>query len=276
MPFSRKTMCDWCLACADLFAPLIEIAADEVRASRVVGTDDTTVKIRDARRKEQYTGRFWPYRGDADHPLTVFDYTPDHSRDGPARFLQGYQGFLQADAANLYDQIFLKSNGRIIEVGCWAHARRKFHEVRDLAPLHAQTALAQVHGLYAIERELRKRCADDWSELDLEKQYLLIAAERQARSRPLLAQFCDWMGATSPKLIPSPPVRAALDYACTHCRALCPSPHDVRVTPGGEYVDGELRLNLPFLRVADLVPFLSRRRGPIRTPGSASSVPGPA
>lgn len=141
MPFSRKTMCDWCLACADLFAPLIEIAADEVRTSRVMGTDDTTVKIRDAKRKEQYTGRFWSYRGDADHPLTVFDYTADHSRDGPAKFLQRYRGFLQADAANLYDQIFLKSEGLIIEVGCWAHARRKFDEVRNLAPLYAHTAL---------------------------------------------------------------------------------------------------------------------------------------
>lgn len=241
MPFSRKTMCDWCLASADLFAPLIEIAADEVRASRVVGTDDTTVKIRDARQKEQYTGRFWPYRGDADHPLTVFDYTADHSRDGPARFLQGYQGFLQADAANLYDQIFLKSDGRIIEVGCWAHARRKFHEVRDLAPLHAQAALVHVHGLYAIERELRKRCAGDWSELDLEKQYLLIAAERQARSRPLLEQFCHWLEAMSPKLIPSHPVRGAVDYALNHWQALCRYTEDGRLSIDNNAVEGEIR-----------------------------------
>ena len=101
-------------------------------ASHVIHTDDTSVKVRDAWQKRKYTGRFWPYVGDPLHPLTVFDFTTTHQRDGPAAFLKDYRGYLQADAFNGYDGIYLESQGRIVEVGCWAHARRKFHESRRL------------------------------------------------------------------------------------------------------------------------------------------------
>ena len=53
------------------------------------------------------------------HPLTVFDYTTNHTRDGPAAFLKDYRGYMQADAFNGYDGIYLGSQGRIIEVACW-------------------------------------------------------------------------------------------------------------------------------------------------------------
>ena len=91
-------------------------------ASHVIHTDDTSVKVRDAWRKLKYTGRFWPYVGDALHSLTVFDYTTNHQRAGPAAFLKDYRGYLQADAFNGYDGIYLESQGRIVEVACWARA----------------------------------------------------------------------------------------------------------------------------------------------------------
>jgi len=83
------------------------LAVRVVLASHVLHTDDTSVKVRDAWRKLKYTGRFWPYVGDPLHPLTVFDYTTTHQRDGPAAFLKDYRGYLQADAFNGYDGICL-------------------------------------------------------------------------------------------------------------------------------------------------------------------------
>src|SRR3954453_21020773 len=99
---------------------------EEVLGSAVLHSDDTPVKVRDAHSKSQHLGRFWTYLGDQDHPLTVFDYTPDRSRVGPTEFLKGYRGYLQADAYSGYDRIFADSGGAIVEVACWAHARRKF------------------------------------------------------------------------------------------------------------------------------------------------------
>jgi len=68
----------------------------------------------------------WTYYGDEEHEHIVFDYTPNHARAGPAAFLSGFEGYLQADAYAGYDEIY--AGGKVIEVGCWAHARRKFFE----------------------------------------------------------------------------------------------------------------------------------------------------
>jgi transposase len=121
---SRQTMDGWWLATAEFLQPLYALAIRVVLASHVIHTDDTTVKIRDAWRKQKHTGRFWPYVGDPLHPLTVFDYTATHQRAGPAAFLKDYRGYLQADAFNGYDGIYLESQGRIVEMFRSRHHQR--------------------------------------------------------------------------------------------------------------------------------------------------------
>ena len=66
------------------------------------------------------TGRIWPYLGDSQHPVVVLDYTPTRGRDGPAKFLNGYKGYLQADAYCVYDAFFKPARG-LTEVGCMMH-----------------------------------------------------------------------------------------------------------------------------------------------------------
>ena len=87
----------------------------------------TGVKVLDQRLEFARTGRIWPYVGDARHPVIVYDYTPTRARAGPAKFLEGYKGHLQADAYSVYDAFFRPGRG-LIEVGCMAHARRYFHK----------------------------------------------------------------------------------------------------------------------------------------------------
>jgi transposase len=200
---------------------LYDLAIGVVLASHVVHTDDTSVRVRDAWRKEKHTARFWPYVGDALHALTVFDYTPTRQRDGPAQFLKDYRGYLQADAFNGYDGIYLESQGRIVEVACWAHARRKFHECPRLNAARMETALAWVGKLYAVEKDLRERCEGEWLTLSLDERAERIAAERQERSRPVLADFRTWLEAESPKVLPKSDVRGAMDYTLNNWAALC-------------------------------------------------------
>lgn len=218
---SRQTMDGWWLGTAEFLQPLYTLAIGVVLGSHVIHTDDTSVKVRDAWRKQKHKGYFWPYVGDPLHPLTVFDYTTNHQRDGPATFLKDYHGYLQADAFNGYDGIYLESQGRIIEVACWAHARRKFHESRRLDPLRMETALAWIGKLYAVEKDLRERCHGEWQPLTLEERAVRIAAERQERSRPLLSGFHAWLEAEAPKVLPKSPVRGAMDYTLNNWAALC-------------------------------------------------------
>jgi transposase len=221
MRIPRQTSDGWVLACAELLVPLHRLMIGIVLGSQAVHTDDTPVKVRDAWRKLKYTGRFWTYVGDGQHPLTVFDYTASRKRDGPAEFLKNYRGYLQADAFGGYDGIYAGSNGQIVEAGCWAHARRKFHESRRHDAARMETALAWIAQLYAVERELRERRESQWQDISLEEQMSRVAAERQTRSRPLLDQFNSWLETESPKVLPKSAARAAMDYTLSNWAALC-------------------------------------------------------
>lgn len=216
--FPRSTTCDWWLACADLLTPLYQVLVSEVLASLVVGADATRIHVRDTHLKVQHTGFFWLYRGDERHPFSAFDFSPDQSRDGPEKFLKNYSGYLQCDAAGVYDNFFVGS--RMIEAGCWAHARRRFHEARQLDPRIGQTALAYIGQLYEVERELRERRGTEWRELDLDELAARVVAARQERSQPVLANFRAWLDAEWPQLLPKNPLRVAMDYTLRHWDAL--------------------------------------------------------
>ena len=120
---SRKTMGGWLAQCAKLLDPLHQLMKKELFGSKVIGTDDTSVKVLDRKLPFARTGRIWPYVGDAHHPVIVYDYTPTRGRAGPAKFLEGYTGYLQADAYSVYDAFFKPARG-LTEVGCWMHSRR--------------------------------------------------------------------------------------------------------------------------------------------------------
>ena len=83
----RSTLCDWIAAAADLALPLYERMQELALRSRVLHTDDTTVKLLDPLFDRARTARFWTYIGDAAHPYTLFDFTDSRRRDGPVKFL---------------------------------------------------------------------------------------------------------------------------------------------------------------------------------------------
>lgn len=128
---SRKTMCGWLAQCADLLNPLYRSLKEVLFQSKVIGTDDTSVKVLDAKLPFARTGRIWPYYGDKEHPVILYDYTATRERAGPEKFLKGYRGYLQADAYGGYDAFFKDPARGLIEVGCWAHARRYYHKALE-------------------------------------------------------------------------------------------------------------------------------------------------
>jgi transposase len=225
---SRQTTCGWAMHCADLFRPLYELMIKEVLASYVVNADDTFVKIRDAQRKLKCTGYFHTYVGDGRHPLIVFDYTSGHGRDGPQNFLRNFRGYLQADAAPIYDNLFNHPRQLILEVGCWMHGRRNFFEDRATDRPRAELVLARIRQLYAVETELKARCADEWRDLSREELEDRIVDVRQERSVPVLTTLHAWLEAEKPNLLPKAALRGAIDYLLNHWQAL------VRYTTDGK------------------------------------------
>ena len=170
---------------------------------------NVALKVLDPELDHTRTGRFWAYVGDDRHRYTVYDYTPNRKRDGPQQFLKDYRGVLQADAFGGYDGIFLKSNGRIVEAACCAHARRKFYEARETSPAIAHQALAFFSRLYAIEH--------DGQALSPEARRAL----RQEQSVPILADMHAWLNEQLRGLRPQSPVTGAIKYSLKNWDALC-------------------------------------------------------
>jgi hypothetical protein len=186
---------------ADLLKPLVERMAELVLQSRVVQTDDTPVPVLDPGSRRTRTGHLWVYLGDAVHPYAVFDFTPTYSGDGPRAFLGDYTGYVQADALKQYDGLFDRAPPRPMEVGCFAHARRKFHDARASDPARAHEALARIRRLYDVEADIRP--LDDADRL----------AARGCQARPVLEALFDWLGEQQGQGLPKSPMAVAVGYA---------------------------------------------------------------
>ena len=186
--------------------PLVELMAERVRQSQVIHTDDTTVPIQSPGAKQCRKGRIWCYLCDEANSYTVYDYTPNRSRDGPAKWLSGYEGYLQADVYGGYDGIFHSQN--VTEVACWAHARRKFYDAQDSDEERATQMLALIGELYAIEREVKG--VDDAMRLQL----------RQTRSVPVLDRIKTWLDREQEVVLPRSPMATAITYAQNQWTAL--------------------------------------------------------
>src|SRR6266851_3363424 len=141
---------------------------------------------------------------DASGPISIrwaarssFDATPTHDGEGPATFLARFVGKLQADAYAGYDALF--ASGRVLEIGCWAHGRRRFVDA-FLTDGSAAQMVALIQQLYQVEH------AD--TDLDPEQRHVL----RQQQSVPLLAKIETLRQELARTVLPKSPLGDAIRY----------------------------------------------------------------
>ena len=204
---ARSTQCDWVQAAADLLRPLYERQKELLLRSPVLWTDDTPVTLLGGGPEGSRTGRFWAYIGE-EHPYSVYDFTESRARDGPAKFLAGFQGYLHADAYGGYDQIYLGSNDSIREVACWAHARRKFFEAIHSSPRDAHQLLEWIRRLYDVEDRARELSAD------------ARRAFRAAEAEPVLDRIEAYLAQLERRALPKSVLAKAVSYAQNQWQSL--------------------------------------------------------
>jgi len=226
---SRSTLCDWVRNVADLLRPLHELEKELVRKGPVIWTDDTPVTVLGGEKGGSHKGRFWVYIGPAEFPYDVYDFTFNRKRDGPAQFLANYAGYLQADAFSGYDGIFTGSDGQVLEVACWAHARRKFFDARSSSPAEATLILEMIRRLYDVED--RARPLDDDARRGL----------RQAEAVPILDRLRAELDRLSSRLLPKSALAQAVTYALNQWQALCRYTQDGRLTIDNNISERRLR-----------------------------------
>jgi transposase len=205
---SRKSMCGWLAQCAALLKPLYASLKGVLFESKVIGTDDTGVKVLDRKLTFARMGRIWPYYGDKEHPVIAYDYTPTRERAGPEKFLKGYRGYLQADAYGGYDAFFKDPARGLIEVGCWAHARRYFHKALDSDQGRMGPALLLIAQLYRVEDRARLLSVEDRLRL------------RKTESQPILDKLREYLLEIQMEVLPKSPEGRAARYALKNWTAL--------------------------------------------------------
>jgi len=214
---SLSTLADQVGACTVALRPLHDLIASHVMAAERLHGDDTPVPVLAKGKTDK--GRAWVYVrddrpfGGPDPPAALFRYSRDRSGDHPVEHLESFAGILQADSFAGYNRLYAATRlpGPVTEVPCWAHSRRKFFELADIAaskgrknappisPL-AMEAVKRIDLLFDIERSIKGKSAS--------RRH----AVRQELSAPLVAELETWMRAERARLSRHAPVAKAMDY----------------------------------------------------------------
>ncbi len=213
----RSTMSQWMRKAGELVQPLINLLNDELLAQSYLHMDETTVQVLKEPGKTPESMSFMWVRvgGERERPVVLFDYDPSRSRSVPLRLLAGFNGILQVDGYSGYDAAIGEYG--LLSVGCWAHARRRFHDVFKAAGLNpkkplprgkpppaavrkAAKALSFMKTLFAIEHRIRERLPEE------------RVPVRQAESRPVVDALRQWLDATRPSVTPKSKLGEALAY----------------------------------------------------------------
>jgi transposase len=152
---SRATLDGWVMRVGELLEPVAGVMRQELLLASYLQADETIVPV------QMHDGR------GADHPAylwqygtpggeTVFDFQLGRGRDGPAKFLKGWNGILQTDGYQAYDRV---GGPGLIHVGCWAHARRKFVDAVKVNPQDgaAIAMVTRMDALFLVDRHAREQ-----------------------------------------------------------------------------------------------------------------------
>jgi transposase len=209
---AKSTFNDWLNGTCKLLVPFYELLKSEVLSSNYIHADETGMKVLDRdKKKTTHKGYFWVYQSKMSK-LVFFDYQPSRAQEAPMEVLKDYQGYLQVDGYQVYENIAKKPG--ITLLCCMAHVRREFEKSLDNDKKLATIALLWFQELYAIER----RCKDEGLTHDQ------IRELRQKESVPILDGMGSWMRDefySKKSVTPSSPIGKAMTYAMKRWDKLC-------------------------------------------------------
>jgi len=232
----RSTLAAWVGKSAFELTPVYEALVADLKRSTKLFMDETPAPVLAPGRKRTKTGYFWalarddrPWGGD-DPPGVAFTYAPGRSGQHADNILKDFSGILQVDGYAGYNRLLKRPAQDMKLAYCWAHARRKLHDVAQsgAAPI-AQEGLAQIQALYRIEKDLRGLSADQ------------RRAARQDRSRPIIDDFELWLAQSRSRISAKSPTGEALKYIAKYWEGLCRFLDDGRIELDNNPVERTIR-----------------------------------
>jgi transposase len=201
----RATLANWMIRAGDLVQPLINLMHERLLSHDIIQMDETTVQVlKEAGKTAQSKSFLWLQRGGPPaHPVMVYHYDPGRGAGVAKRLLEGFRGYLQTDGYDGYNAAVAANH--LTQVGCMAHARRKFSDAvkaqgKNKTRGKAHRGLALIQRLYRIEKQARK--------LTAEKRH----AHRKLHAEPILDEIRSWLDQALPQVPPRSTTGKALNY----------------------------------------------------------------
>jgi transposase len=204
---SRKTMGSWVGQSVELLKPVYRVIREDLQRGHYLQADETPIRYLDPDVKgKSQQGYLWIYSRPGGDVL--FEWRVSRSREGPKEFLKNFRGKLQTDGYPAYESL-VKERDDLTLIGCWAHARRGFHEALVESKL-AAWFVRQIGLLYAVEKELREKHSGPQ----------LRAAMRLWQSYPVLVRLRRAMELVRARTLPQGLLGQAIDYTLKRWEAL--------------------------------------------------------
>ena len=211
----RSTLADWVGNSTALLEPLADAIGRHVLNGQAIFADDTSVKMQAPGSGKCKTARFWtyarderPWAGDAS-PAAWYQFSVDRKGIRTIGHLKDYTGWMHADGYAGFEELY--RSGRIHEVACMAHIRRKFVDVQQSqGSAIAEEAIRRIAELYAVEKQARGSPPDERVRL------------RQAKAKQVLDDLDTWLGAQLTRISGKTPLAQAIRYAITRIKRLRP------------------------------------------------------
>jgi transposase len=230
---SRSVLAFWVGYAAVELMPLYDRLKELLLASAKLAVDETSVPVLDPGKGRTKKGYFWTMArddrawGGTDPPAVVYTYAPGRGAVHGHALLANYRGIVQCDGYAAYRSLDAE---RITLAFCWTHLRRKFYDIAKAgdAPL-ASEALDRIAALYAIEKDIRGKSAQERS----------IA--RHEQSKPLVLAFRDWLEQSLAKVSARSPIADAIRYGLNHWDGLVRFLDDGRIELDTNIVERAIR-----------------------------------
>jgi transposase len=223
LPLARSTICGWHQEVSQLLVPLIIAMWKDAMDSPYLCTDATGVLVQAAKKCRR--AHFFVVVAPEKHVL--FGYSPKHDAKAVDKLLGGYRGYLVADAHAVYNHLY--ATGDVVEVACWAHARRYFFKALESDGTRARHALSLIQALFLLERGYPNATHNE------------KLRRRQQDARPIVDVFFKWCDEESLKVLDETPISKAIGYARNQRQALQRFLEDGRLPIHNNRSEGALR-----------------------------------
>lgn len=202
---SRQDMTNWQMALSSKLDPLMDLLEREIRSGPVIQMDETPVVIQKQEgRKNGSQSYMWFSKGGQDHPTVRYRFGATRESENARKILENFSGYLQTDGYQAYETA-LKNlpEDRIVHVGCWAHARRKFVDAdKSSSSFLTKEALKRIGRIYEVENQLREESLETDA----------FQNQRIERLLPLMEGFHEWAVTMATRTAPSSATGKALQY----------------------------------------------------------------